>query len=125
MRDDATLTEVVPPYQAPAWLVGGHAQTIWPYLLRRPAVTLRRERVGHDATLYAIGVSLGGSTLLNWLGRAGRDAAKIITAAAAISAPIDLTAAGIAIGQGANRIYTNVFLRTLKPKALAMAAIFP
>src|SRR5205823_4065348 len=48
MRDDATLTEVVPPYHAPAWLVGGHAQTIWPYLLRRPPVMLRRERVETD-----------------------------------------------------------------------------
>ena len=215
MRDDAR-TESIAPYRAPPWLVGGHAQTIWPYLLRRPQAVLRRERVETDdgdfwdfdwldapasrnapvvvlfhglegnaqshyaralfahlteigwrgvvphfrgcsgeinrlprayhsgdhvevaamlaairariglgATLYAIGVSLGGSTLLNWLGRAQRDAAKVLTAAAAISAPIDLTAAGIAIGQGANRIYTHAFLHTLKPKALAMAAAFP
>ena len=48
-----------------------------------------------------------------------------MSAAAAISAPLDLTAAGIAIGQGANRIYTRAFLRTLKPKALAMARAFP
>ena len=33
------------PYRAPAWLAGGHAQTIWPYFLRRPDVPLRRERV--------------------------------------------------------------------------------
>jgi uncharacterized protein len=215
MRDDVR-TDPVSPYRAPPWLVGGHAQTIWPYLLRGPQVSFRRERVETDdsdfwdfdwldasasrdapvvvlfhglegnaqshyaralfahladigwrgvvphfrgcsgeinrlprayhsgdhaevaamlaairmriataATLYAIGVSLGGSTLLNWLGRAQRDAAKVLTAAAAISAPIDLTAAGIAIGQGANRIYTRAFLHTLKPKALAMAAAFP
>ncbi|TMH69320.1 MAG: alpha/beta fold hydrolase [Betaproteobacteria bacterium] len=215
MRDDV-CTDAVPPYRAPAWLVGGHAQTIWPYLLRRPRAVFRRERVetddgdfwdfdwldapasrdapivvlfhglegnaqshyaralfahlaqigwrgvvphfrgcggeinrlprayhsgdhaevaamlaaireriGVSATLCAVGVSLGGSTLLNWLGRAQRDAAKMMTAAAAISAPLDLTAAGIAIGQGANRIYTRTFLRTLKPKALAMAATFP
>ena len=49
----------------------------------------------------------------------------MLAAAAAVSAPIDLSAAGIAIGQGANRIYTLSFLRTLKPKALAMAARFP
>jgi uncharacterized protein len=215
MRDDVR-TDAVPPYRAPAWLVGGHAQTIWPYLLRRPPVAFRRERVetedgdfwdfdwldapasrdaplvvlfhglegnaqshyaralfahlvdigwrgvvphfrgcsgeinrlprayhsgdhaevasmlaaireriGAGETLYAVGVSLGGSTLLNWLGRVQRDAATMMTAAVAISAPIDLTAAGIAIGQGANRIYTRAFLRTLKPKALAMAATFP
>ena len=32
-------------YRAPRWLIGGHAQTIWPYRLRRPAVALRRERI--------------------------------------------------------------------------------
>jgi predicted alpha/beta-fold hydrolase len=32
-------------YHAPAWLAGGHAQTIYPYLLRRPPVSYRRERV--------------------------------------------------------------------------------
>ena len=78
-----------------------------------------------DATLYAAGVSLGGSALLNWLGREESRAAQILTAAASVSAPIDLTAAGIAIGQGLNRIYTLHFLQTLKPKALAMAQRFP
>ena len=43
----------------------------------------------------------------------------------AVSAPLDLTAAGTALGQGFNRIYTRHFLRTLKPKALAMARRFP
>lgn len=215
MRDDIR-PDTVAPYRAPAWLPGGHAQTIWPYLLRRESIRLRRERVetadgdfwdfdwmeapapasaplvvlfhglegsaqshyvcalfallgqigwrgvvphfrgcsgelnrtprayhsgdhgevgsmlaairervGADTTLHAVGVSLGGSTLLNWLGRARRDATRVLTAAAAISTPLDLTAAGIAIGQGANRIYTRAFLRTLKPKALAMAAMFP
>src|SRR5262245_22279030 len=33
------------PYRGPAWLPGGHLQTIWPYLLPRPAVAFRRERV--------------------------------------------------------------------------------
>ena len=33
------------PFRAPHWLVGGHAQTVWPYGLRRHQVRLRRERV--------------------------------------------------------------------------------
>jgi len=41
-----TSTRPVPPYRSPAWLAGGHMQTIWPYLLRRPVVPVRRERVG-------------------------------------------------------------------------------
>jgi predicted alpha/beta-fold hydrolase len=77
------------------------------------------------APLYAVGVSLGGSALLNWIGRAGRDAARMLTAAAAVSAPLDLTMAGVAIGQGFNRIYAWHFLWTLRPKSLAMAQRFP
>lgn len=206
-----------PPYRRPAWLAGGHLQTIWPYLLRRPPVAVRRERVtapdgdfwdfdwiepthrGTDAPLvvlfhglegssgshyakallvalaargwhgvvphfrgcsgepnrmprayhsgdheeaqamlaairarvapqtvvYAVGVSVGGSVLLNWLGRMGRDAARMVDAAAAVSTPLDLAAAGVAIGQGLNRIYTLNFLSTLKPKSLALARRFP
>ena len=86
--------------------------------------TIRRE-VPHPAPLHAVGVSLGGSALLNWLGRAGSAASHVLTSAAAVSAPLDLMAAGIAISQGLNRIYTVHFLSTLKPKSLAMAARFP
>ncbi len=32
------------PYVAPAWLRGGNAQTIYPYLLSRPSIAYRRER---------------------------------------------------------------------------------
>ncbi|MGH8849925.1 MAG: YheT family hydrolase, partial [Casimicrobiaceae bacterium] len=44
-----------------------------------------------DAPLYAVGVSLGGSALLNWLGREEREARATLMAAAAVSAPLDLT----------------------------------
>lgn len=204
-----------PPYRAPRWLAGGHAQTIWPYFLRRPHVPMRRERVdtpdgdfwlfdwldapvskpdaplvvlfhglegssaSHyaralfarlatlgwrgvvphfrgcadepnrlprayhsgdfeeiaamldavrarcDAPVWACGVSLGGSALLNWLGRAGTGARATVARAAAVSAPIDLMAAGQAIDRGLNRLYASHFLHTLKPKALAMAQRFP
>src|SRR5881396_1642439 len=32
-------------YLPPGWLIGGHAQTIYPFLLRRPDITYRRERI--------------------------------------------------------------------------------
>ena len=32
------------PYHAPAWLPGGHAQTIWPKLIRQAPIKFRRER---------------------------------------------------------------------------------
>ena len=56
-----------------------------------------RAQVAPATPLFAVGVSLGGSALLNWLGRAEGRAASIVTAAAAVSTPLDLTAAGIAI----------------------------
>jgi len=84
-----------------------------------------RERIPQATPVHAVGVSLGGSALLNWLGRAGAGATPTLTRAAAVSAPIDLVAAGTSIDQGANRIYARHFLRTLTPKARAMAARFP
>ena len=205
------------PYRGPSWLPGGHLQTIWPYLLPRPQVAFRRERVsvpdgdfwdfdwldapgseartplvvllhgleGNSAShyarammvalrtqgwrgviphfrgcsgelnrlprayhsgdhveaqaileairarvaastpLYAVGVSVGGSVLINWLGRVGRDAGSLVKAAATVSVPHDLMAAGISIDKGLNRIYVHNFLSTLKPKGLAMAQRFP
>lgn len=32
------------PYRAPAWLPGGHAQTLWPLLIKPKPLKLRRER---------------------------------------------------------------------------------
>jgi len=203
-------------YDAPGWLPGGHAQTIYPVFVRRPQVRYRRQRVdtpdgdfvdfdwldvpeaspatplvvlfhglesgsgahyarglmahlaslgwrgvvphfrgcsgepnrlprayhsgdyaevgwmlqairalAPDARLFAVGVSLGGSALLNWLGREERRAADVVTAVAAVSTPLDLSAAGNAIDQGLNRIYSRHFRVTLVPKALDMARRFP
>lgn len=79
-----------------------------------------------DVPLYAVGVSLGGNALLKWLGESGESAKAWVERAAAISAPLDLTAAGNALDQGFNRyVYTAVFLRTLKAKALSKAERFP
>ncbi|MEO8740528.1 MAG: alpha/beta fold hydrolase [Casimicrobiaceae bacterium] len=200
-------------YRAPAWLPGGHLQTIYPAFLRRPATAYRRERVATpdgdfvdfdwqdgaadaplvvlfhglegsstshyaaalmahlrtlgwrgvvphfrgcsgepnllprayhsgdyaeagwmlatvraripEAAIYAVGVSLGGSALLNWLGREEDRAFAFVNAAAAISTPLDLAAAGFAIERGLSPIYSRLFQHTLKPKALAMADRFP
>ena len=86
------------------------------------AIVARTGDVGHR---YAVGVSLGGSALLNWLGRAGDGAQSTLTGTAAVSAPLDLMAAGMAIDRGVNRIYARHFLSTLKPKSLGIAARFP
>jgi len=202
-------------YQAPAWLRGGHLQSIYPAFIPRPAQTYRRQRIdtpdgdfidfdwlegagnasaplvvlfhglegsrsshyaaalmhqvralgwrgvvphfrgcsgepnrlprayhsgdyaevgwmlarirelAPDVPLYAAGVSLGGSALLNWLGREPLRAGTQLAAAAAVSTPLDLNAAGIAIEQGFSRVYSRLFQRTLVPKAITMARRFP
>ncbi|UYO54523.1 YheT family hydrolase [Rhodopseudomonas palustris] len=81
---------------------------------------LARIRDRADAPVLAAGVSLGGNALLRWAEEAGSGAAEIARAVAAVSAPLDLVAAGAAIDSGANRlIYTRHFLRTMIPNALA------
>ncbi len=75
---------------------------------------------------HAAGVSLGGNALLKYLGEAGSEAGWL-AAAAGISAPVDLMAGGHALGTGLinRRIYTHMFLRTLKSKTLQKAQRFP
>jgi hypothetical protein len=64
--------------------------------------------------------------LLRWAQEAGSTAAQCLKAVAAVSAPLDLAAAGVAIGRGFNRfVYTRMFLNTMKPKALARLARYP
>lgn len=87
---------------------------------------LRRLREAHpSAPMFACGVSLGGNALLKWLGEQNAAAQSIVTAAAAVSAPLDLTASGNALDAGFNLIYTRNFLRSMKRKALAKLAHFP
>ena len=87
---------------------------------------LRRLRCRHArGALYACGVSLGGNVLLKWLGEQNLAAAAIVNAAAAVSAPLDLMAAGNALDAGFNLVYTRNFLRTMKRKALLKLAQFP
>ncbi|HWI84670.1 YheT family hydrolase [Ramlibacter sp.] len=96
---------------ARAYHSGDHAEIGW--ILAR----LREQRQG---PLLAVGVSLGGNALLRWAGEAGVAAARCADAVAAVCAPLDLAAGAAAIGRGFNRlVYTQMFLRTMKPKALA------
>ncbi len=87
---------------------------------------LRRLRQHNPAVpLYAVGISLGGNALLKWLGEQRSAATSVIRAAAAVSAPVDLMAAGNALGTGFNLVYTRNFLATMKRKTLAKLARFP
>lgn len=87
---------------------------------------LTRLRQRSSTALYVVGVSLGGNALLRWAEEAGASAAQTAAAVAAVSSPIDLAAGGHAIGRGFNGlVYTRMFLRTMKPRALAKLAQHP
>ncbi|MGA2552244.1 MAG: alpha/beta fold hydrolase [Burkholderiaceae bacterium] len=104
--------------QAPRFYHSGDSTEVH-WVLERLHTQLTR------TALYVVGVSLGGNALLRWLGERAEDATKWVQSAAAISAPLDLAAGGNALGRGFNRVYTEVFLRTLKPKCEQKLAQFP
>ena len=100
-----------------AYHSGDSAEIDW--ILRR----LKTQNPEH--AIYAVGVSLGGNVLLKWLGEQGEAAGNIIKAAAAVSAPLDLMAAGDNLGKGFNLFYTRAFLASLKQKLLEKLKRFP
>lgn len=80
---------------------------------------LARFRENHSGRIIAVGVSLGGNALMRWAAEAGTTASRLADAVASVSSPIDLAAGAVSIGRGFNRVvYTTMFLRTMKPKAL-------
>jgi uncharacterized protein len=76
--------------------------------------------------IVAVGVSLGGNALLRWAQEWGNAARQWVDAVAAVSAPVDLAAAGNAIDHGFNRyVYARMFLHTMVRKAEAKWRQFP
>jgi uncharacterized protein len=101
-----------------AYHSGDHAEIDW--ILRRFKAELPARPV------VAVGVSLGGNALMRWAGLCGTRARAVVAGLAAVSAPLDLTASGQALGQGFNKyVYTRLFLKTMRPKALEKWAQHP
>ncbi|MFM8899891.1 MAG: YheT family hydrolase [Burkholderiales bacterium] len=74
----------------------------------------------HCGPVVAVGISLGGNALLRWAQEEGEAARHTVQAVAAVSAPLDLAAGARAIGQGFSQLsYSRMFLRSMKPRALA------
>ena len=98
-----------------AYHSGDHEEIDW---------VLGRLRQAHQAqggqVMVAAGVSLGGNALMRWAAEHGQSATHKADAIASICSPLDLVQSGHAIGRGLNRqIYTRMFLRSMKPKAMA------
>lgn len=101
-----------------AYHSGDHEEIGW--------ILARCAEAAGGAPYFAAGVSLGGNALLKWLALGAHACALPPAAAAAISAPIDLTVAGTGLGQGFNRmVYTQHFLHTLIPKSLEKLSRHP
>lgn len=98
---------------------GDSAELDW--ILRR----LHAHPVARNAgRLYTVGVSLGANALLRWLGESQHQA-EFVDAACAVSAPLDLAGGGAALAHGFNRLYSHVFLRTMRRKSLLKLSQFP
>ena len=76
------------------------------------------------APIYAVGVSLGANQLAKYLGDRGTDA-NFLTACVSVGAPVDLVAGSEIMSRGANRLYSDMFLATLKEKLLEKARRYP
>ncbi|HSH89066.1 MAG TPA: alpha/beta fold hydrolase [Ramlibacter sp.] len=93
-----------------AYHSGDHEEIAW---------ILARLREHHAGPMLAVGVSLGGNALMRWAGEVGEDASQLVSAVASVCSPLDLAAGSVAIGRGFNRlVYTTMFLRSMKPKAI-------
>lgn len=83
----------------------------------------RLKRQNPQLQIYVVAISLGGNMVLKWLGEAGSAAAEVVKGAAAVSTPFDLVAAAGELDSGIKRmLYTEHFLRSMRPKALAKIA---
>ncbi|WED26475.1 hydrolase [Vibrio sp. DW001] len=69
-----------------------------------------------DQPKVAIGISLGGNMLVNYLAKYSHD--PIVEAATVVSAPLDLEACSSRIEQGFSKVYRNYLLSSLKKNAL-------
>jgi uncharacterized protein len=79
-----------------------------------------------ERDLIAVGVSLGGNALAHWAGRMGDEAGRWVRALSSVCSPLDMTPAGHHIGHGFNGlVYTPMFLRSMKPRALERLALHP
>lgn len=77
-----------------------------------------------SAPIYAVGVSLGANQLAKYLGDR-QESAKFLTAAVSIGAPVDLVAGCEVVSRGANKLYAEMFLTTLRQKFIDKAKRFP
>ncbi|MCK6610250.1 MAG: alpha/beta fold hydrolase [Bacteroidia bacterium] len=78
-----------------------------------------------DASVYALGFSLGGNALLKYACDGNYVLPENLVKVAAVSSPVDLAAGAKKLEQVQNRIYLQRFLNSLNKKILYKANQFP
>ncbi|SHN09508.1 YheT family hydrolase [Polaribacter sp. KT 15] len=76
-------------------------------------------------SIVIIGFSLGGNLTLKYLGEYQEKLSNIVKGGIAVSVPIDITSAEKELDKFKNRLYVEVFFKTLKSKILDKANKFP
>ncbi|MDO6499316.1 hydrolase [Photobacterium sanguinicancri] len=76
-----------------------------------------------DSPLFAVGVSLGGNMLVNYLAEHGDDSE--LCAAQVISPPLDLSACSERIEQGFSKVYKQYLLSSMKKNISKKMALLP
>jgi predicted alpha/beta-fold hydrolase len=74
--------------------------------------------------IYLLGFSLGGNVLLKYLSDSMQVNAKV-SAAAAVSVPVDLKGSANELDAGFNRVYLQRFINAMSKKMIAKSKLFP
>ena len=80
---------------------------------------LREFRARRLGPVFVVGFSLGGNVVLKMAGELGEKAPELVKGVCAVSAPIDLEAAALRIGEWQNRIYERRFVRRMLARLYA------
>lgn len=88
------------------------------------AVVRHAETLGYGRAALA-GFSMGANQVLMYLGKEAEAVPALVTRAAAISVPCDLTGCSVELSRPRNRIYMEYFLRTLRRKMREKHTVYP
>ncbi|MBT4412472.1 MAG: alpha/beta fold hydrolase [Polaribacter sp.] len=75
--------------------------------------------------IVIVGFSLGGNLTLKYIGEKGESISSIIKGGIAVSVPIDIASAELEMDKLKNKLYIEMFFKTMKNKVLEKAFKFP
>jgi len=106
------------PNLLPSWYHSGQSQDLH--------LVVQHARACYpDHQVYLVGVSIGGNILCKYLGEIDQTTASVISAAVAVSAPLDLRGSAAALTHPSRRIYMEYLLRPLRARIREKAQRFP